>query len=286
MIPRYSVIEFLGPDAADFLQAQLATDLRSVADHSWRWAALCSVKGRVIATGALMRFDQQSWRWLVCADLAPRLVQHLRLYVLRRKLTIAEVKATYLQVEPIPAPAVHDEQLQRLQVTECGTWVVDQLPVGWRLSLSFEPGAEPAGAVALQPWEAARLRHGMAMIDASTTEAHLAHALSLDRLRAVSVAKGCYPGQEIVARTHYLGQSKRTLALCEGLTKGLAGSNEIKLDGQRIGEIVEKAGDGTALAVVHANALQTAVWEVDNEAIHWRLPELPNTATTQPAGDT
>lgn len=283
---RYTIIEFNGPDAMAFLQAQLATDLRDCVDLSWRWAALCSVKGRVIATGALMRFDQQRWRWLVAASLAPRLLQHLRLYLLRRKLSIDEVKPMCLQVEETPVATDLDEQLQRLSVTEAGAWILENLPLGWRVSLHSDPEAASAASAGIERWEAARMRHGMALIDESQREAHLAHALSLDRLRAVSVAKGCYPGQEIIARTHYLGQSKRTLVLCEGVGHRLADLGEIKLDGQAIGALVEIAGDGTALAVVQAKALQTPIWEGEQGSIQWRLPQLPNTATAQPSGDT
>ncbi len=279
---RYTLIEFAGPEAMSFLQAQLATDLRPMIDSSWRWAALCSVKGRVIATGALMRFDQQRWRWLIAASVAPRLVQHLSLYVLRRKLTIERIEPTCIRAESVPDAPGLDEQLQRLQVSETGNWVLDQLPAGWRVELYFDPAQNATKGANLDEWEAARMRHGMALIDQCNSETHLAHALGLDRLRAISVAKGCYPGQEIVARTHYLGQSKRTLVVCEGVSHKLSEAVEITLDGQMIGEMVEIAGEGTALAVVRSDALQAPLWGSEQGAIRWHQPQLPNTATAQP----
>jgi tRNA-modifying protein YgfZ len=102
-------------------------------------------------------------------------------------------------------------------------------------------------------WRLFDLRHGWPRLDVSQVEAWTPHMLSLDRLNAFSVKKGCYPGQEIVARTHFLGQAKRGLVRLSGAAPMPEASEVQASDGTRLGEIVCRASAGKyfeALAVL------------------------------------
>jgi folate-binding protein YgfZ len=101
-------------------------------------------------------------------------------------------------------------------------------------------------------WAAFDLKHGLPRLPASQTDHWTPQQLSLDRINAFSVKKGCYPGQEIVARTHFLGKVKRGLALLEAASALRAGE-DLRAAGEPLGHVVACADDGKrhlALAVV------------------------------------
>ena len=113
--------------------------------------------------------------------------------------------------------------------------------------------AQPAIAVGNdRPWWALDLAHGWPAVPGATLGAFTPQQLSLQRLSAFSVRKGCYPGQDIVARTHFLGRAKRGLARfrAEGL---VAGGAVAAADGREVGHVVAVVGD-QCLAVVPLDA--------------------------------
>ncbi|MCB1606719.1 MAG: folate-binding protein YgfZ [Xanthomonadales bacterium] len=283
MEPRYALVEFAGPDALTFLQAQLATDLRRVDDLRWQWAALCAIDGRAVATGALIRASAQQWLWLLRADLAPALAEHLRKFQLRSKLTIEPPKPAYLRAEKrIPRPDL-DQQLQRIERIDQEQWLLVNLPQGWSLTVSTVDADENVNG--LMDWEDARLSRGMLMINHLCSGEHLALALELHRLRAVSVSKGCYPGQEIIARTHYRGKSKRSLALLDAAPSSLQVGDRVEAEGQTIGTVLEIAQSGLALAEVSTSAFASKQWTCGGTDLSWRTPDLPEPASTQLTGN-
>ena len=101
---------------------------------------------------------------------------------------------------------------------------------------------------ARERWDAFDLAHGLPRLPESQAGQWTPQQLSLERLRAFSVSKGCYPGQEIVARTHFLGQAKRGLGLFESATP-LPAATEVTDDGRGIGTIIASAGN-LSLAVL------------------------------------
>ena len=284
MVQGYTVIEFSGIDALTYLQAQLATDLRKTADLHWQWAALCSVKGRVIATGPLLRLNEQRWLWLIRADLASTLLAHLRRYVLRSKLTLSAWEQLQLAAEYSAGDENLDQQLQRIRALDEPGWELDNLPQGWRLQIRQGEPAAATDANALTKWENARMRHGLAMIGAKSSELHLSHPLELHRLRAVSVSKGCYPGQEIIARTHYLGRSKRALAVIDAGPAGVSVGDSVETNGHSVGTVVEAVELGLALAEVTTEAFDSEQWACAGKSVDWRPPSLPPVPAAQAMG--
>ncbi len=193
MSKSYAVIEFGGADAQTFLQAQLATDLRELTDGSWRWAALCSLKGRVLGTGPLLRVNQQRWLWLVNGDLAQSLQIHLSRYLLRSKLKIHLHMDVSLAAIRSTNDTEVDQQLQRNDEIGEHCWVANQLPAGWNLTLSLGPADAAKTDRSIQAWEHARLAAGLAIVSTASSDQHLSHSLLLHQLHAVSLSKGCYP---------------------------------------------------------------------------------------------
>lgn len=117
-------------------------------------------------------------------------------------------------------------------------------------------GLDNIPALDAESWRAARIRAGQVTIDASNSESFTPHMLSLDRAGAVSFEKGCYTGQEIVARTEHRGRVKRRLAGFDIPGATPQTGDKFSLDDRDVGEVVNAAGE-VCLAVVateHLNA--------------------------------
>ena len=252
-LPGFSLLSCIGKDAGAFLQAQTMNDLRTLAPGQWQWNGWLNAKGRVQALFALWRRADQDFLLVLPDFPAEELHPLLQRYVFRSKLRLAveadiEVRGEFSAPEA-PAPArdvaVADGPGWRLDFG--GDTLARQLLLVPRGdgSAGDGPGFEAA-------WREADLRHGLPRLDAGQREAWTPQMLSLQRLAAFSLTKGCYPGQEIVARTHYLGQAKRELALLEGA--GMAsGAAVADAEGRALGTIVCAAREGAvALAVLQA----------------------------------
>lgn len=242
-LPDHRILAITGQDALAFAQAQFMNDLTLLTDGQWQWNGWLTAKGRVIVLFALLRLDPQTlWLLLPDADPAP-LAEALRRYVFRSKVSFSlpalDVAGRFIA----PAQAAGNRFAQPTQ-----TW--------FELDMSGDAGARTLiiGAAATEDaaaraqWDASDLIHGLPRLPRSQAELWTPQQLSLERLRAFSVKKGCYPGQEIVARTHFLGQAKRGLALLEA-DAPLAVGSDVLLAGQALGTIVSCV-ERTALAVL------------------------------------
>ena len=219
----HRVIALTGRDAAAFAQAQFMNDVDTIAAGQWQWNGWLTPKGRVIALFALLRIDDQTV-WLLLPDADPAaMATALQRYVFRSKVAIAvreDLKVSAACVAPEQARGV------RLATLPADVIEMDMGADGGprRLRIGVDAAAD-ADAALLARWAAFDLQHGLPRLPASQTEQWTPQQLSLERLHAFSVKKGCYPGQEIVARTHFLGKAKRGLALVEGARPLLAGAN-------------------------------------------------------------
>lgn len=138
----------------------------------------------------------------------------------------------------------------------------------FRAKVQFEPGPatdEQLGVTGTREhWRLATLRSGVAEILKAQSEAFTPHMLNLDRLGAVSLDKGCYPGQEIVSRTHYRGESRRRLRRFESAAPATSGTRVS--DGTRdVGEVVNAIGN-ELLAVVPV-AAEASTLTVDGQPL-------------------
>lgn len=246
---RLLVLE--GPDAVRFAHAQFMSDVAGLADGRWQWSGWLAPKGRVLALFALLRLDAQRV-WLLLPDADPEaLATRLRGFLFRSKVTIAtrgdlavsgafvaDAQAGGASIAMRDADSVAldfggDGGDRTLSITPAGTSIVEAGTV------------DTAGNDA---WRAFDLAHGLPRLGDEQVDRWTPQQLSLDRLRAYSVKKGCYPGQEIVARTHFLGQAKRGLVLLEG-DSPLAPGGAVRAGETASGSVICTAGS-LALAVL------------------------------------
>lgn len=236
----YSTITVRGPDAFDFLQAQLAADVRVLAEMGAQPTARdgedsvppanlfawCNPKGRVICLFRARQVDDD-YTLSLPGDLVDTVIERLAMFRFRSKVEF-----------------------------ECG-----------------EADAERLGiTTTFDDWRLRNLRNGIVEITAAQTEKWTPHMLNLDLLGAVSVDKGCYPGQEIVSRTHYRGKTRRRLLRFTSAAP-LAPGDKVS-DGERdVGEVVNAIG-AELLAVVPLDEQDQQLTVRDIKLVKCPLPYL------------
>jgi tRNA-modifying protein YgfZ len=219
-LPGLVVLRIVGRDAVTFLQGQFTSDLRELADGRTQLSACCSTQGRVIAIVRFRQLDEAVYV-LLPADLVTRVANHLRRFILRSKVQVLE--ASDLHVGAISGPVAESGQ-HLAELTQAavpldaeaptvtfrygpGRAVVAAPQEAWRAIRGLSP-APPAERSQVE-WLAADIAAGLPLVTAATAEQFIPQMLNLDLLDAVSFTKGCYTGQEIVARTQHLGRVKR-----------------------------------------------------------------------------
>ncbi|MEO5962989.1 MAG: folate-binding protein [Thermomonas sp.] len=224
-------------------------DVAALADGQWQWNGWLTPKGRVIALFALLRLDAQTL-WLLLPDFAAtEFSLLLQRYVFRSKIVLKSTDTTVsanfyapLQAKGAAFAVVEEDRFELDMGGEGGPR---------RLLIGTAPAGEDRDAGVR--WMQSDLAHGLPRLLDSQREQWTPQQLSLDRLRAFSVKKGCYPGQEIVARTHFLGQVKRGLSLYEAASNIAAGDDIVANADRGIGKVICTAGS-LALAVVPLDA--------------------------------
>ncbi len=250
-----SVLAVQGRDAAAFLQAQLMNDVAALAPGQWQWNGWLNPKGRVIALFALARAGDNDYFAVLPDFPAAELQQLLQRYVFRSKLELKAREDLACAAE-FPALPAQSGPRDRIAEAPANAWALDLSGEGgartlWLLPTDSERLA-PADAATDLRWRAQDLAQGLPRLGRDQSEAWTPQMLSLDRLSAFSLKKGCYPGQEIVARTHFLGKAKRGLFRLSG--SGLRPGQAVQgADGRDLGDIVCTAAD-EALAVLPIEA--------------------------------
>ncbi|WP_305804604.1 folate-binding protein [Stenotrophomonas sp. YIM B06876] len=244
------VVALSGADALAFAQAQFASDILALADGHWQWSTWLSAKGRVLSVFQLLRLDARNLLLLHHDGDAVAVVEQLRRFVFRRKLSISldeERAVTAGMCAPRQAHAARIAQLDDATLElDVGAAVMPRtVRVVCRAVTDLPHDGDSDQALA---WRQSDLRYGLPRLDPSQSGQWTPQQLGLDRLAAYSVRKGCYPGQEIVARTHFLGKAKRSLQLLQTCGSAVAGT-AVTQHGVTVGTVASSAG-ALALAVL------------------------------------
>ncbi len=249
-LSQFGLISVTGPDATTFLQAQLTNSV--TANRAVR-AGWCTAKGRLIATLLVMPWGE-GFLLQLSADLAERVAKRLRMFVLRAKVKVEDVSDDWQQWGlPVGDPGLATPP-DVLGVDSSAAGLVVRLDE--RRLLFVQPAALAAAeaedsAAGIAAWTLDDIRSGLPTVTAATTELFIPQMLNLERLGAVDFKKGCYPGQEVVARTQYRGELKRRMvhaALAGDAQPVPAAGQAVYGDafpGQEAGNVVNVARGGT-----------------------------------------
>jgi folate-binding protein YgfZ len=259
-LPHLGVLRFTGPDAVSFLQGQVSNDTRRLTEGGPLMAAYSSPQGRVLALMHLLPHSTGVVAILPRELVLPTL-EALRKFVLRAKVKIddasevlsvsgqyggAQSSTGYTETDGVGVAAVSGDR------SRC--WVIG--PVADIL----QPGQIE------HDWRLADIRAGLPQIYLATREAFVAQMLNLDLLDGISFSKGCYTGQEIIARTQHLGRIKRRLYRLQLPQGEWCIGQPLRLSGGRAGRLIEVARSGDAVEALAVLNVETSAVETSAAA--------------------
>lgn len=273
----YGVLEAHGPDSAKFLQGQITCDVREIGPTRSIPGAYCTQKGRMLSSFQLLQRDDDRLWLRMRADLIENTARTLGKYSVFSKVKLAPRTDIVGFGVHGPGAAALLSQLcgavpdgpnatlatgDTLLLQRADDWLECWLPAATAADF-WQRAAVQASPVGTEYWRWLVLRSGFGEISAATAELFIPQMLNYHLNGAVNFKKGCYTGQEIVARTHYRGQVKRhvQLASCAAKSAPEPGADVLGASGNTVGNVVDSAlaGDGYCeLLVVVADNEGTA----------------------------
>lgn len=275
------VIRIAGPDSAKFLQGQITADINKVDTENSSFAAVCTPKGRIIANFFVLQSAPETYLLVIKEDVLETLLSHLKKYAVFFKTELNDVSEQYnvssmfafsgavspLEQYPLLIPTSHQDA--------CSQLILDNSFYRQTLTLAPKteelPDAEDPAAHNVMVLLAAR-----PLLSKKDTEEILPQWINMQRNGGISFSKGCYTGQEIVARMKYRGKSKKHLALFAAEQSIQAGSDVVTQEGKTIGQVFETADAGEAhIAQVILNVDQSEFTDASTEGTALTLLPLP-----------
>lgn len=233
------VIRAQGADAAAFLHGQLTSDFASLAPTEARLTGFCSAKGRLLATLIGWRSAEDELLLVLPAELLPPILKRLSMFVMRAKCKLSDVTADW-QLWGLTGEAGPGLTWTR---GENGAIRLPDAP-GQALYLLPLPAAAQAPALpAADDWHWLAVQSALPWVLAATSDQFVPQMLNFELLGGVNFKKGCYPGQEVVARSQYRGSLKRRSYLYELDGMAAPGQEIFHSDdpGQPAGQVVNVA---------------------------------------------
>jgi folate-binding protein YgfZ len=236
-IAHLAVLTVSGKDAALLLQGQLTCNVNDITGTKSSPGALCNPKGRAITTFLLVKTGD-AFLMVLPEELLEPVKKRLQMYVLRSDVTLTDSSGQHCliglchpetQAGPLFATTQNEIIAVNLSATQSRYLVIakaDKAIALWSERVSHQ-GFQPENP---DQWRYLDILSGIPWLTTETSEQFIPQMLNLDLLGGISFNKGCYTGQEIVARTHYLGKAKRALFLAECDTPFTPAPNSTVID--------------------------------------------------------
>lgn len=291
-LTHLKILECEGPDASRFLQGQTSADVDHANGHFAPLTAFCTPKGRMLANAELLHVAPERFWLLLDISLAEPLAQQLGKYAPFYKMTLRRRDdivlfgvigtPTTLDRSNLPGTPWHMAQHE--------TTVVLSHPAErprWLFAMPEDAAITEWNQIAASTrlagnhlWQRADIDAGLAWLNAEHSDGFLPQMINWEALGGISFRKGCYTGQEVVARAHFRGQVKRRLqiALLDGTKPPAIGSEIHNADGKRVGTVFLAVADESeqcchVLAVLNTGLEDDVELTVDDRAL--TLGSLP-----------
>ena len=251
-VGHLAVLTVSGADAALLLQGQITCNVNDITETQSSLGALCNPKGRAIAIFLLVKTDD-AFLMILPAELLEPVKKRLQMYVLRSAVSLTDSSDKYCliglndpkaEAGPLFGTSRQDLITVKFSATHSRYLVIaetDKAIALWseRVGQDFQPQSS-------DHWRYLDILAGIPWLTTATSEEFIPQMLNLDQLGGISFNKGCYTGQEIVARTHYLGKAKRALFLAECDTPFAPTPNSTLIDDsagaeQAVGKVLQAA---------------------------------------------
>jgi folate-binding protein YgfZ len=272
-----ALIEVTGDDATAFLHAQFTNDVQALGPDAAQWNGWCSAKGRLLATFLLVR-RPNGYLLMLPAEIAAAVAKRLGMFVLRSKVKIRDATGEFARLglagrEAASLVARHWGRTPEAMrsIDKDGALVVALDPARFVVLAAGATAASLADEIAASAtraapdaWEWTSIQSGIPTIVAATQDAFVPQMANFELVGGVSFKKGCYPGQEIVARTQYRGILKKRMALAHAAGDAPAPGQRVyskAFGDQAAGEVVSAApspeGGNDLLVVAQLESLRS-----------------------------
>ena len=248
LLPYLGVLKVSGEDRASFLHNQLSNDISNLPASHACYATYSTPKGRVLANMLVLNTGEELWL-IMSADLIDAIAKRLRMFVMRSKAVLENVSDRFGVASSL-IPTDEDYALPAEPPLLLNAEFRNEV---WHIALPHE-GVLCVGELAALPvhnekaelqWRSHEINHGYPWVRAANSETCVAQMLNQHLLGGVHFRKGCYPGQEIIARAQYRGQVKRGLVMY--------GSNQLVEPGEKL---FDDAGEEVGVVI---NAIPQAM---------------------------
>lgn len=222
LIDELSVIEVSGADSAKYLQGQLTNDINELETKPFQLSAHLNNKGRMLASFIITKIAHDTYYLLTPSEIVDQILPRIKMFVLRSKVIITKLDK-HILFSNKPLHSGHE-----LEIT----------PKHYLTIVDSASDSVKKDSIA---WHSLLICHGIPMIYSKTQESFIPQHVNYDLLNGVNFKKGCYTGQEIVARTHYLGKVKRRMFKFISDFPTTIGQKILspKLDNQEVGVVVD-----------------------------------------------
>jgi len=257
-LDQFGLLQVTGEDARAFLHAQLTNDIENLAPGRAQYAGWCSAKGRLLATFLVVP-SAAGYLLQLSRDLAPAVAKRLAMFILRAKVKLTDVTEQWVQyglwgAAPLAAMGLSApaDDLETIGEKEAIAVRIDAERI-----LVLASSSRMTSDVSADDWMLAEIRAGRPLVVQATQDQFVPQMVNLELAGGVDFKKGCYPGQEIVARAQYRGAVKRRMYRLRG--GPLLPGQDLYSDsapGEASGIVVNAAG-GEALAVLPIAAVES-----------------------------
>ena len=256
-----AVLTVSGNDAATLLQGQMTCNVYDISESQSSIAAMCTPKGRVIATFLLIKAET-AFHLVLPVELLETVKKRLQMYVLRSKVTIGDNSETLCLIgthsPATPAQTLfatnQSEDVISINLSSSQARYLQICTADKAVELWLDYVAQGFKPQSIEQWRYLDIVSGIPWLCLATSEMFIPQMLNLDELGGISYNKGCYTGQEIVARTHYLGQAKRALFLaeCASLELPLPDARVVDASHETVGKVLQasKGKQGCLMLIV------------------------------------
>lgn len=243
-LSHYSLIKATGDDVVDFLQGQLSNDIKLVTENLSQLSAYCNPKGRILASFRIFKRDGHYFLHLH-SDICEATLKRLRMFIMRSKVELIDnseelarigiaglnaakaLSALFTQVPQNTDESCTEDEITLIKLA--GTLPrYEAHGANEKIKALWEKLENEAVAMGENSWNLLTIHAAIPEIVAETVEAFVPQMVNLQAINGLSFTKGCYPGQEVVARMHYLGKLKRRLFI------GSVESGSLPISGQAI----------------------------------------------------
>jgi len=245
-LDQLGVLSVSGDDSATFLQNLLTNDINLLADNQSQYSGLCNPKGRLLALFLVIRISENQYQLVMPKTLCEPIAKRLTMYTLRSKVTLSddsEQLACLGLTQNYDHLALADTVYQGAVQNEFRNTKLPAVIPRWLVMCQKEHTANLTAILSEQDsqhqpadyWQWLDITAGLANVYPDSQEKFTPQQLNLDLTEAVNFKKGCYPGQEVVARLHYLGKPSRRLFIANANTAlNPTAADEVKTDGGQI----------------------------------------------------